>query len=197
MLRLPDHVETDRLTIRRWLQPGAPAMAAAAVTVTVTVTASVEHLRPWMPWVAHEPQATQDREKLIGSWQVDWELGGDAVHGIFTADGEVAGGCGLHHRSEPTTLDIGYWVHVDHVRQGIATEVAAALTGAAFTLPSIDQIRICHDRVNIASGRVPTKLSFTRGPDRDRTAEAPGESGVEWSWHMTRNDWPATTHLNQ
>ena len=48
MDRLPDHVESPRLTIRRWNAGDADALSAAIV-------ASVDHLRPWMPWAADEP----------------------------------------------------------------------------------------------------------------------------------------------
>ena len=46
--RLPDHVESPRLTIRRWNAGDADALSAA-------ILASVHHLRPWMPWAADEP----------------------------------------------------------------------------------------------------------------------------------------------
>ena len=48
MDRLPDHVESPRLTIRRWRPDDVDALSAAIV-------ASVDHLRPWMPWAADEP----------------------------------------------------------------------------------------------------------------------------------------------
>ena len=59
-------------------------------------------------------------------------------------------------------LEIGYWVAVDQVRQGFATLAAAGLTDAGFGLPGIERVEIHHDRANDVSGRVPSRLGFTR-----------------------------------
>ena len=57
-------------------------------------------------------------------------------------------------------MEIGYWVHVAHVRQGIATALAASLTGAALELPTVDRIEIRCDAGNAPSVGVPEKLGF-------------------------------------
>ena len=58
MSRLPDHVETPRLTMRMWTVEDAEALGVA-------VTASVDHLVPFMPWASLEPLSIDDRVKLI------------------------------------------------------------------------------------------------------------------------------------
>jgi RimJ/RimL family protein N-acetyltransferase len=179
--RLPTYIETERLVLRHWTEEDLPAMAAA-------ITASLEHLRPWMPWVAHEPLSVKDRLALIRRWRQEWEDGGDTVVGLF-ADHVVVGGSGLHRRVGETALEIGYWIHVDHTGKGLATETAAALTTAAFAVPGIERIEIHHDQANLASAGVPRRLGFTLVGEAPRDAEAPAEIGIECRWVMTRQTW--------
>jgi RimJ/RimL family protein N-acetyltransferase len=77
-------------------------------------------------------------------------------------DGRVVGMCGLHARIAPGVLEIGYWTHVDFTRSGIATEMARRLCAIAFEDPAIDHVEIHHHPGNVASGRVPARLGFTR-----------------------------------
>jgi RimJ/RimL family protein N-acetyltransferase len=187
MACLPDHVETPRLVLRLWQPADGPALHRA-------VTASLEHLRPWMPWIAQEPLTEADRGAKIGQWRQDWFDGGDAIYGVF-ADGVPVGGTGLHRRIGDGGLEIGYWIHVDHVGQGYATELARALTGAALTQPGIDRVEIQHDQANIISGRVPQRLGFRHLGAVDKVALAPAETGVSWVWRMTPADWSADLRL--
>ena len=183
MTRLPDHVETERLVLRRWTATDAEALGAA-------IAQSVEHLRPWMPWAAGEPVPLDDRVRWIQQCNREWEAGGDVVLGILLADGTVIGGTGLHRRGGPGTLEIGYWVHVDHTGRGHVTEAAAALTDAAFGLPEIDHVEIHHDRANVASRGVPERLGYTRiGEIEPTTAAAPGEERVHVCWRVDRAGW--------
>lgn len=197
---LPELVETPRLTLRLWTTRDAPALHAAVVT-------SADHLRPWLPWMAHEPLSIADREALITEWRHSWLDGGDAIYGVFARGsgdggdgdfdgdgddpevGEVLGGTGLHRRLGPGGLEIGYWIHVDHVGQGYATELALALTSVGLALPGIHRIEIHHDQANVVSGRVPQRLGYTMVGPVDREPVAPGEIGVTWVWRMTAADW--------
>lgn len=184
---LPEHVETPRLTLRLWRLEDAR-------TLHLAVTASVEHLRPWMPWIDQEPLTVADREARIAEWRQIWFDGGDAYYGVF-ADGVAVGGTGLHRRLGPGGLEIGYWIHVDHVEQGYATELARALTGTALTQPGIDRVEIHHDQANIISGRVPQRLGYRQLGAVDKVALAPAETGVSWIWRMTPADWSADLRL--
>jgi RimJ/RimL family protein N-acetyltransferase len=176
-------MQTKRLTLRRWV-------AADAADLSAAITASIEHLRPWMPWVAAEPVSLADRVELIEKWQSDWEQGGDLVVGIFM-DGSVVGGSGLHSRRGPGVLEIGYWVHADHANQGIATETSAALTTAAFAVESIERVEIHHDKANVASAGVPRRLGYTLVDETTDAITSPGEVGIDCRWVMQRGDWHA------
>lgn len=183
MDRLPSEVVTPRLLLRRWRPEDVPPLSAA-------IEASLDHLRPWMAWVRAEPLSDHDRTELIVSWDREWENGGDRVYGVFR-DGVIVGGCGLHRRRAPNTLEIGYWIHVDHVRQGYATELASGLTTAAFGVRGIDRVEIHHDKANMWSAAVPRSLGFTRGPEQRDEVQAPAEIGIDCSWSISRLDWHA------
>ena len=54
--RLPEYiVGPDGLTLRCWTRDDAARLVEA-------VADSVEHLRPWMPWIAHEPFSVTERQ---------------------------------------------------------------------------------------------------------------------------------------
>jgi RimJ/RimL family protein N-acetyltransferase len=80
-------------------------------------------------------------------------------------------------------------VHQDHTRQGIATEVSAALTSSAFTVAGIDQVEIHHDKANIASAGVPRRLGYTFIEETQDSVTSPGEVGLDCRWVMNREDW--------
>jgi ribosomal-protein-serine acetyltransferase len=178
---LPETITTARFVVRAWRVRDVDGFSRA-------VAASAEHLRPWMAWLEGEPMTRSDRVSLIERFSRDRESGGDAVYGVFDGD-TVVGGCGLHRRGPQGTLHIGYWVHVDHLGRGIATEVAAALTGAAFAEPGIDTVVIHHDRANHRSRRVPQRLGFAPAGEQPVPRTAPAHSGVEVVWAMTRGAW--------
>ena len=180
---LPARIDTPRLALRRCHHDEADVLSAA-------VQASIEHLRPWMAWIAFEPLTTAERVELIEGWTRTWEDGGDVVYGVFL-DGEMVGVAGLHHRSGPGTLDIGYWIHVDHLRHGYATELTAALTTAAFEIDGIEVVHVQTDEANEASSGVPAKLGFRRSRIIERSPEAPAESGRLVDWTMTPDVWAA------
>jgi ribosomal-protein-serine acetyltransferase len=179
--RLPETMQAPRLSLRRWVPGDAVSLGAA-------ITDNIDHLRPWMPWIAAEPQSAEDRVALIDQWRTDWERGGDVVIGALL-DGVVVGSAGLHRRRGPRVLEIGYWVHGDHVRKGFATEIADALTTAAFTVPDIDRVEIHHDKANIASSRIPRVLGFNFADESPIAILAPGEIGIDCRWIMLRQQW--------
>lgn len=180
--RLPERLDGPRIVLHRWVYEDLDRLMAS-------VARNLDHLRPWMPWIADEPLTRKQREDLMGRWQRDWETGGDAVYGVLLRDGEVVGGSGLHRRRGPHGLEIGYWVDQDHQGQGVATEAASMLTDAAFEIPEIDFVEIHHDKANVASGRVPEKLGYERIGEAPDEATSPGEVGIEVTWRITKASW--------
>jgi ribosomal-protein-serine acetyltransferase len=177
--RLPERIEADGILLRRWARQDAEVQAHA-------IGESIEHLRPWMPWVAQEPLSLEMRRLMIGNWERDWEAGGDVFLAIWI-DGRVAGSCGLHRRIGPDALEIGYWTHPAVLRQGVATKAARMLTGAALAVPGITRAEIHHDKANERSAGIPRKLGYEFVEEREREPTAPGESGLFWIWRMVRS----------
>ncbi|MYB09611.1 MAG: GNAT family N-acetyltransferase [Acidimicrobiia bacterium] len=179
---LPEVVIGPRLALRRWRVGDMEILRDA-------IQDSIDHLRPWMSWIEYEPLSDPDREALIRTWENDWNAGEEVVFGAFLGD-QVVGGCGFHRRAGPKTLEIGYWVHVDHLRKGYATEMARCLTSAAFTVPDIERVEIHHDRANTRSGAIPEALGFNHDGESQVKPHAPATIGVDVSWSMTREAWP-------
>jgi RimJ/RimL family protein N-acetyltransferase len=180
---LPDEIATERLRVRLWRPDDVPAVRTA-------IEESLDHLRPWLAWVPFEPVSDEDRTRFIIASNDDWVHGGDASYGVFR-DGIVIGGCGLHHRWGPTTLDLGYWIHVDHIGRGYAQELARGLTDASFMVEGIDRVEIHHDKANERSRAVPLGLGFDRGPERPDDVGAPAEVGIDCTWSISRSAWTA------
>jgi RimJ/RimL family protein N-acetyltransferase len=150
----PYRIETQRLTIRCWEPRDAPLLADA-------VDSSLDHLRPWMPWVHDEPSSLEDRVALLRGFRGRFDLNEDFVYGIFSRDErEAIGGSGLHTRAGHGALEIGYWIRASSVGRGYAREATAALTGVAFRVCGIDRVEIRVDPANDASLRIPRALGF-------------------------------------
>jgi ribosomal-protein-serine acetyltransferase len=171
------------LVIRSWRESDAEALATA-------VTSNLDHLRPFLPWIAFEPLSAQQRRELINEWNTAAETGGDLVVGLFVG-GHVVGGSGLHNRLGPGGLEIGYWVHRGFTRRGFATSASRALTDTAFARADIDRVEIHHDAANVASRGVPEALGFTLVGQESREIQAPAETGVHLIWRVTRDEWTA------
>ena len=181
--RLPGEVVGARVLLRRWVAADVPALAAA-------VARNIEHLRPWMPWIAHEPLPDEERAALLDTWERSYLDGGDVIYGVFL-DSRAIGGSGLHKRRGPHGLEIGYWIDKEHTNQGIATEVAGALTAAALSVPGVTFVEIHHDKANIASSRVPQKLGYMFVGETQDSVTSPGEVGIDCAWRVEAANWVA------
>jgi RimJ/RimL family protein N-acetyltransferase len=165
--------------VRRWQLDDAPALHEALID-------SLDHLRPWMPWAVHEPRTLAEHAATIAEWVTAWDNGDEFTYAITDPDGRLIGACGLHRRLGPDALEIGYWVRATDTGRGVATAAAEALTNAAFTLAHIDHVEIHHDIANIASGRVPHTLGYTRVAEFTREPAAPAEVGTVAVWRRHR-----------
>jgi ribosomal-protein-serine acetyltransferase len=178
---LPERVTTPRLVLRAWMPADAALLGRA-------VADSLDHLRPWMSWTADEPLTDEARLEVIRTFERDRRAGREVVYGAFRGS-TVVGGTGFHRRRGPAVAEIGYWVHVDHLGQGYATEMARALTGAAFALDGVDRVEIHHDRANHRSRAVPAALAFVFAGEQPDARLAPAEEGIDCRWVMTRLAW--------
>lgn len=180
-------VETARLVLRCW-QPQDAALLKEAID------ASLDHLRKWMPWADNEPEPLNLKVMRLRQYRAMFDLDKDYVYAIFNQDEtQVLGGSGLHTRLGETVREIGYWIHADHINQGYASEVSAALTRVAFEIEGMDRVEIHCSPQNQASAAVPRKIGFVheatlrrRGPVKDGT---PVDSMI---WSMYADTYPGS-----
>jgi len=148
-------IETARLVVRCY-EPGDARLLADSVAE------SVEHLKPWMPWVHAEPEPFEVKVARVKRFRGLFDLQQDYIYAIFNKDEtRLLGGTGLHTRLDEDQLEIGYWLHKDFINQGLVTESTAALVKVAFEVIHIHRIEIHCDPKNLASASIPRKLGFT------------------------------------
>jgi RimJ/RimL family protein N-acetyltransferase len=179
MDRPPDRIEVPgtKVVLRR---PG-PADVDALHDV---IEANRDHLRPFMPWADQDRTTTSTH---VGKTAEGWASGDDFSYLVTepasAADGErVLGGCGLHRRGEPGTIEIGYWLGADATGRGVMTAVARALTLAGFALDGIGRVEIRCDVANERSAAIPRRLGFVHVGDETNDPVAAAETGRRQIW---------------
>jgi RimJ/RimL family protein N-acetyltransferase len=175
--------------IRCW-EPGDAAPLKEAID------ASLDHLRPWMPWAADEPQPLDEKVALLRRFRGNFDLGEDFVYGLFAADeSSVFGGSGLHRRVGPDAFEIGYWIRAGESGRGLATEAAGALTRVGLELCGADRVEIRVEPANEPSRAVPRKLGFREEATLRRRLD-PGRADVARRdvivFSMFRDELPGT-----
>lgn len=179
-------IETKRLILRCWKPEDATMIQEAAA-------ASKEHLLPFMPWAADEPQTVEQKVNLARRFRGLFDRGEDYIYGIFDP-GELRalGGTGLHTRLADNALEIGYWLHKDFINQGLITESTAALTKVAFELYHVERMEIHCSIENLASAAVPRKLGYVHEATRRRLAFMHGEKSDSMIWTLFADEYPST-----
>jgi RimJ/RimL family protein N-acetyltransferase len=179
----PARAVVGELVIERWRQRDLDSLFSA-------ISASLDHLRPWMPWAArHERDSVA---QFLAESEAGWERGERFEYSIRDEQHEVLGSAGLMGRIGPGGLEIGYWVHVEHVRKGIATLVAALLTELALALTTVDHVEIHHDQANMASAAIPARLGFRTIGTFPEEPKAPADVGRELRWRLDAEQFPAS-----
>ena len=177
-------IETKRLVVRCYNPSDAPLLAES-------VTESLEHLRPWMPWVYNEPEPIEEKVQRLKLFRGSFDLGQNYTYGIFNPEEtKLIGGTGLHTRLSGGELEIGYWIHKDYINRGLVTESTAALVKVAFEIVHVHRLEIHCDPGNLASAAIPRKLGFTHeGTLRAKTAFLDGWSD-SMIWGLLESEYP-------
>jgi RimJ/RimL family protein N-acetyltransferase len=152
----------------------------------LAVRASLDHLRPWMPW-ATEAAAQVDAQRLRSrEAETLWAHGSDYRYALRQNQaGLVIGSFGMHRRVGPGAIEIGYWMHADFAGRGYATAGAGALTRAALDLGDVERVEIHTDEANVVSAAIPRRLGYRIDRVDVRPPEAPAESGRLQIWVRT------------
>jgi RimJ/RimL family protein N-acetyltransferase len=172
----PERINAGTVTLRRVRATDAGAIAAA-------VSASMEHLRPWMPWA--NTAAAERRSQLARVAEADqwWESGiGFTYSVVTTGEGTLVGEISLHRRAGDHIAEIGYWIAASQTGRGYGTAAGVALTTAALALPDITRTEIHCDAANGASAAIARKAGYRLDRIEEREPEAPGETGRMMIW---------------
>jgi RimJ/RimL family protein N-acetyltransferase len=181
----PERVQLDDGVVVRWVT------VADAEAIARAVGESLEHLKPWMPWAdARSADVVFQRSRLREqirqrSRREEWQ------YGMFANRSAFVGSIGLMTRRGPGTIEIGYWLHVDAVNRGLATNAARALTAAAFAMDDIETTIIVCDEANLRSAAIPQRLGYTLDRTDARAPEAPGETGRMQIWIADKTSFAA------
>jgi RimJ/RimL family protein N-acetyltransferase len=180
-------IETERLLIRCYEPEDAMLMHPA-------ITGSLDHLRPWIPWARQEPKELDWMISFVRLFRGQFDLGQDAVYGIFDKDEtELIGGTGLHNRIGKDAREIGYWINVKHVNKGYATEAVSALMRVAFSIERHHRLEIRCDPENVYSRRIPKRLGFTHEMTL-RNTDADGKQYDLMVWALSARDYYIEGH---
>jgi RimJ/RimL family protein N-acetyltransferase len=153
--------------------------------LALAVGASLDHLRPWMPWATEDAADAQAQRRRCRELETHWEDGSEYVYVLRPDQSDQVIGCfGLHRRSGPDAAEIGYWLHVDFTGRGHATECARALTQAGLALPGVVRVEIHTDEANTISAAIPRRLGYRLDRVDERPPDAPAESGRMQIWVM-------------
>ncbi len=177
-------IESERLVIRCYNPKDA-------LFLQKSVQESVEHLRPWMPWVNDEPEELKVKIERLRLFRADFDLNKNYIYGVFDPnETELVGGTGLHPRVGSNAFEIGYWIHVNHVNKGYATEISAALTKVAFEIEHVNRVEIHCDPKNIISTTIPKKLGYVyEATLRNRSENIEGELIDSMIWSIMREEY--------
>lgn len=180
-------IETPRLLVRGWEPEDTAALQAL-------VLANLDHLAPWMPWIAAEPETQAQKLQRVLRWRAALALGVDFPYALeFRESGALVGALGLHPRPGPAGLELGYWIDRALAGRGLVTEAAAAATRVAFEVLRVAFLEIRHHPDNRASARIPEKLGFYRDgllPERLPWPDGSFQDQVVWS--LTERRFPTS-----
>lgn len=152
---VPYRIETARLVIRPYDPRDAPLLKDA-------VERSREHLWDWMEWTPAEAEPLEVVVQRLRLFRAQFDADENWIMGVWNRDeSRLLGGTGLHPRGGDGSLEIGYWVAVDAIGQGIATETTAVLSRVCIERIGIDRVDLQIRPTNERSVNVARKLGFT------------------------------------
>lgn len=156
-------LETQRLTLRRFVAADGPAVLAYMGDAEVT---------RWLP------EGRLDRAGAQAFAERNAGRRPRALAVVERASGELVGHMDYHPWFAPGTREIGWAIGRPHQRRGYATEAARALMAHAFaTLRCHRVVATCQPQ-NAASWRVMEKLGMRREAHFRQALARPG--GVWW-----------------
>jgi len=179
-------VETERTVLRCWSPEDAPRVRAS-------LDRSDAHLRPWIPFMKEEPRSLEETVEWLRRRRAWFDSDEHHCYAVTArGSGELLGEAMLLDRAGPDALEIGYWIDVEHVGRGLATEAAAALTRVAFELAGVERVELGCAPENAASAAIPARLGFAHEATlAGRFLDTEGVRRDLMVWTLWRADYPA------
>ncbi|MEU9191839.1 GNAT family N-acetyltransferase [Streptomyces hundungensis] len=143
------------------------------------VEESLEHLRPWLPWVGEHSLARTTR--FLARRAELWASGDEYTYAIVL-DGDIVGACGLFRRdaTRDEAREIGYWLHPSATGRGAATRAAGPSPSRRSCCPGSSGWRSCTTR---PTWRAAPSRPASASP---RTNVAPSSPSLRWRPARTR-----------
>ncbi len=159
------------------------ARALDGPALNVAVQQSLAHLAPWMSWATPHAADGADQDEFTRDAEAQWDAGTDYVYLLRpAASAPVQGMFGLHRRIGPRALELGYWVHAEHVRRGLATAGASALVQIGLGLDDVDRVEIHTDAANTASAAIARRVGLRLDRTEPRPPQSPAQVGRVQIW---------------
>ncbi len=140
-----------RVVLRAWRADDAGAVAEAC---------DDEDVSRWMPLMP-SPYTLRDGEEWVGDAERKWR---EERWANFAAEDAVTGSliasCGLRVEPQHERGEIGYLVHRDHRRRGVAASCVALLTDWALDDLGLARLEIRADVRNVASRRTAVSAGY-------------------------------------
>jgi len=183
LIDVPLEFDSPRLVLR-CPRPGDGAVLHDAVC------ASLDDLRPWMPWAQAAP-TPDESEALCRRFQADYLARRDLVLHVYTKDdGRFVGSTGLHRIDwDVRRFEVGYWVRSGEGGRGYVTEWVERLARMAFEQLLARRVEIRCDVHNERSFRVAERAGFTlEGVLRQDSLTPAGEPRDTRVYSIVRTD---------
>lgn len=150
-----EEIYTERLFIRK-------PMPGDGNVVFEAIQASLNELKPWMPW-ANREQTEEDVEVNMREAHAKFLTREDLRFHIFNREtGQFIGATGLHRMNwDLPKFEIGYWIDTRCSGKGYITESTQAITEFTFNELNAKRVEIRCDSKNSKSRAIPEKLGFT------------------------------------
>jgi RimJ/RimL family protein N-acetyltransferase len=168
---LPTLIRTSRLALRRYNSGDIGAFDEASAT-------SLDHIARFMPNAGKE--LSGDRVAMLAEVIRQFETGDGYEYGIFLPDNTFVGNVGAG-RVADGELNIGYWILVNHIRKGYASEAVRAVTKTGFAAGVRRFVLNCHPD-NAASIGVARSCGFTYLSTDERDDN--GTPFMEMTWEL-------------
>jgi RimJ/RimL family protein N-acetyltransferase len=166
---LPDRIQAERLLLRRYEPEDVAALNGDAIR-------STDHIGQFMPNARQE--LLGDRAALLAEARRAFDAGERFAFGLFLPDGAYVGNCGTRWTGE-REMDIGYWVLLEHLRRGYASEAVRAITAAGFAA-GVERFILHCDPGNRASIGVARSAGFRYIGTSERVEDGTRRDEMTW-----------------